>query len=102
MSSATPWSDPTSYRKMKEIEADVRNCYTAIRVKDEENESLKAENERSKAQYNNIIDNQLAEIARLKEEISELKLDKVLYYTKMCHYLDELKEFEAKNRKPTQ
>ena len=36
----------TMMRRVGELKADLRNCYTAIRVKDEENARLKAEVER--------------------------------------------------------
>lgn len=58
------------YEKLK---ADVRNCYTAIRVKDEEKARLKAEAERSTAQYNGIIDTQLKVIDELKADFERLK-----------------------------
>ena len=36
----------TMMKRVGELKADLRNCYTAIRVKDEENARLKAEVER--------------------------------------------------------
>ena len=58
------------------LKADVRNCYTAIRVKDEENASLQAEVERLGAfRTHTIIPNEIlkADNARLKAEVERLE-----------------------------
>lgn len=39
------------------------------------------------------------EINRLKAEVEKLKDDNAVYFTKMCHYLDELRELKAKEGK---
>ena len=66
--------------------------------------SLKAENEELHKDYEALADEHTKLIDRnktLKAKVEELKDDNAVYYTKMCHYLDELRELKAKEGKPS-